>query len=80
MSPKLRRKYAFVDIIGGKVADDLTAVILTDYIAGAYGTPGTERADRTTIELLETEQSRDQFCPRAPEAKVTSFLICLENR
>ena len=39
MFPKLRRIYAFVDIIGGKVVNDLTAIILTDYVAGAYGTP-----------------------------------------
>lgn len=66
--PELRRKYALVDIIGGKVADDLTAMTLNNYVAGAYGAPGTERADRTTIELLETERLTDQFCFRTPEA------------
>ena len=54
--PDLRRKYAAVDIIGGKVADDQTAITLNNYVAGTYGVPGTERADRTTIELLEPER------------------------
>ena len=45
--PELRKKYALVDIIGGKVADDQTAVTLNNYVSGAYGTPGTERAGKT---------------------------------
>ena len=44
--PELRKKYALVDVIGGKVADDQTAITLNNYVSGAYGTPGTERADR----------------------------------
>ena len=66
--PDLRRKYASVDIIGGKVADDQTAITLNNYVAGTYGVPGTEKADRTTIELLETERLKDQFCFRTIDA------------
>ena len=66
--PELRRKYAAVDIIGGKVADDQTAITLNNYVAGTYGVPGTERADRTTIELLEPERLKDQFCFRTIDA------------
>lgn len=66
--PALRRKYAAVDIIGGKVADDQTAVTLNNYVAGAYGVPGTERADRITIEILEPERLKDQFCFRTMDA------------
>lgn len=46
--PELRKKYALVDILGGKVADDQTATTLNNYVSGAYGTPGSERADRTS--------------------------------
>jgi len=66
--PELRKKYALVDIVGGKVADDQTAVTLNNYVSGAYGIPGTERADRTTIELLEADRLKDQFCFRTKEA------------
>ncbi len=66
--PDLWRKYALVDIIGGKVADDQTAITLNNYVSGTYGVPGTERADRTTIDLLEPERLKDQFCFRTIDA------------
>ena len=66
--PELRYKFAAVDIVGGKVADDQTAVTLNNYIAGAYGEPGTAQADRTAIDLLETSRLKDQFCFRTPDA------------
>ena len=66
--PELRRKYSTVDIIGGKVADDQTAITLNNYISGAYGEPGSIRADRTAIELLEPERLKDQFCFRTLDA------------
>ncbi len=73
--PELRKKYAAVDIIGGKVADDQTAVTLNNYVAGAYGTPGTVRADRIAIELLEPERLQDQFCFRTAEAVCSLFFV-----
>ena len=66
--PELRKKYSTVDIIGGKVADDQTATTLNYYVSGAYGKPGSERADRITIELLEPERLKDQFCFRTQDA------------
>ena len=66
--PEIREHYASVDIIGGKVADDQTAITLNNYVAGAYGVPGTARADRTAIDLLEPERLQDQFCFRTAEA------------
>lgn len=77
--PELRKKYAAVDIIGGKVADDQTAITLNNYVAGAYGTPGTVRADRTAIELLEPERLQDQFCFRTTEA-VCSLIFVRSER
>ena len=66
--PELRKKYSTVDIIGGKVADDQTAVTLNNYVSGTYGEPGSERADRIAIEFLEPERLKDQFCFRTPDA------------
>lgn len=66
--PELHKKYCMVDIVGGKVADDRTAVTLNNYVSGAYGKPGTERADRIAIELLEPERLKDQFCFRTSDA------------
>lgn len=66
--PALRRKYSSVDIIGGKVADDQTAITLNNYVAGVFGEPGTSRADRMAIQLLEPERLTDQFCFRTEEA------------
>ena len=66
--PELYRKYQSVDTIGGKVADDITALTLNNYVSGTYGEPGTIRADRTAIDLLEVENLKDQFCFRTVEA------------
>lgn len=66
--PELRKKYRSVDIIGGKVADDNTALTLNSYVSGLYGEPGTSRADRMAIELLEPEKLKDQFCFRTEES------------
>lgn len=52
------------DIIGGKIADDSTAATLNSYISGDYGTAGTERVDRFTIESLLPDRLKDQFCFR----------------
>ena len=75
--PELQRKYGLVDIIGGKMADDRTAVILNNYVSGTYGVPGTERADRMTMELLEADGLGDQFCFRTKEA--VASLTCMRS-
>ena len=77
--PELRNQYAAFDIIGGKVADDQTAITLNNYVAGAYGVPGTARADRTAIELLEPERLQDQFCFRTEKA-VRSLIFVRSDR
>jgi hypothetical protein len=66
--PELREKYRSVDIVGGKVADDITALTLNSYVSGAFGVPGTYRADHTAIDLLEPENLKDQFCFRTEES------------
>ena len=66
--PELREKYKSVDIVGGKVADDNTALTLNSYVSGLYGEPGTSRADHTAIEFLEPENLKDQFCFRTEDA------------
>lgn len=65
---ELREKFSTVDIIGGKVADDQTAITLNNYVANVFGVPGTERADRIAIDLLEPNRLQDQFCFRTPES------------
>lgn len=59
-----RAKLERFDIIGGKIADDSTAATLNSYISGDYGTAGTERVDRFTIESLLPDRLKDQFCFR----------------
>ena len=66
--PELRKKYASMDIIGGKIANDQTAITLNNYVSGTYGESGTQRADRTAVDLLETNRLKDQFCFRSTAA------------
>ncbi len=60
--PDIRTKYAAYDIIGGKIADDQTALVLNNYISGSYGEPGTPQADNIAIGFLEPDNLKDQFC------------------
>ena len=50
------------DIICGKIANDNTAMLLNGYVSGDYGIPGTERADKFTIEGLLPNKLENQFC------------------
>ncbi len=61
------------DVIGGKVANDDTNATITNYINGAYGPIGDERADNFCIGLLIPERLKDQFCFRSRKA-----IACLE--
>lgn len=63
----LKRFYNY-DIIGGKVADDTTAVTLNAYITGDYGIPGSMRADNFAIEQLLPNRLTDQFCFRTEKS------------
>lgn len=66
--PELRKKLQTVDIIGGKIADDQTALTLNNYVEGVYGIPGTEHVDRMVIEMLEPNRLKDQWCFRTNDA------------
>ena len=61
------------------MADDQTALTLNNYVAGIYGEPGSEQADRTAIDLLEPERLADQFCFRTPDAIATLEFIRSER-
>lgn len=76
---ELRNKYSAVDIIGGKIANDQTALTLNNYIAGTFGTPGTERADRMAIDLLKANRLKDQFCFRSEEAIASLKFMWSQN-
>ena len=52
------------DVIAGKIANDNTNLVISAYIDGAYGAPGTDRADRIAIEFLEPDNLKDQICFR----------------
>ncbi len=59
---ELKFKLKDVDIIGGKIANDNTAIVLNAYVNGDYGIPGTKRTDDFTIESLLPNKLEDQFC------------------
>ncbi len=52
------------DVIGGKIANDATNVTILTYLVGAYGTVGSDEADRLCIGRLIPERLKDQFCFR----------------
>lgn len=60
--PEIRKQYASLDIIGGKIANDRTAMTLQLYTTGAYGEPGSEQADNIAITTLLPNRPEDQFC------------------
>lgn len=66
--PKLLEKFAFTDIIGGKVADDNTARTLNFYTQGDWGHPGDPETDALTLRALLPNRLKDQFCFRTPDA------------
>lgn len=66
--PDLLQEFSAYDIIGGKIANDNTALTLNAYIAGTYGTPGTKRTDDFVIGSLFPERLTDQFCFRTERA------------
>lgn len=67
--PELLRKYAAVDIVAGKIADDQTARTLQQYINAYDGLiPGTPEADTATIRKLLPNRLQDQLCYRTQDA------------
>lgn len=74
------RKY---DVIGGKIADDATNFTIITYLAGAYGTLGSEEADALCISRLIPERLNDQYCFRTNAALqcltfVESEQVCID--
>lgn len=59
------RKY---DIVSGKIADDATNFTIVAYLAGAYGSLGSQDADLLCISRLLPERLKDQFCFRTENA------------
>ncbi len=66
--PELFDEYKKYDIIIGKIANDRTAATLQLYIAGAFGEPGSEPADRIAIETLLPNRLENQFCFKTKKA------------
>lgn len=63
------------DIIGGKIADDNTSRVLTGYVTGLFGTPGSDLADTFAIHSLLPNRLKDQFCFRTePAIKSLEFI------
>ena len=58
-------------MIGGKIANDAMNAIITAYMAGIYGTVGSERAAQLCISLLLPERLKDQYCFRTSRALET---------
>ncbi len=56
------------DIIGGKIADDNTSRVLTGYVTGLFGSPGSDLADTFAIQSLLPNRLQDQFCFRTEKA------------
>lgn len=61
-------KWDDADLIIGKIANDKTNLVITAYLDGAYGEPGSKSADAIAISLLEPEKLKDQYCFRTQKA------------
>ena len=59
------------DFVIGKIANDRTNLVITGYLDGVYGEPGSGRADEIAISLLEPEKLKDQYCFRTQKALET---------
>lgn len=68
-------KWQRYDILAGKIANDTTNQVLTAYINGLYGMPGSERADEIAISLLLLNRLSGQVC-----FKTETSLACLSFR
>ena len=65
---ELKHDLADCDIIGGKIADDMTNITLVTYISGAFGEIGSDEADSICIGRLLPERLKDQFCFKTEKA------------
>lgn len=67
------------DIVCGKIADDNTSRVLTGYVTGLFGTPGSDLADSFAIQSLLPNRLKDQFCFRT-EAAIQSLEFVRSDR
>jgi len=68
--------YSRYDIIVGKIANDKTAAVLSQYINGLFGSPGDVAADEIAIRLLLPDRLNDQYCFRSMRA---ISALCFKN-
>lgn len=68
-----KKKWDSFDVLCGKIANDNTNLVITAYIDGLYGKPGSYKADQIAIGFLEPENLKNQICLRTEKA-----LACLE--
>lgn len=66
--PNEIEKWRQYEIITGKIANDTTNRIITNYINGDYGDPNTDDAINFAISLLKTNKLSDQECFRSLKA------------
>ena len=77
--PEINKKFNECDIIGGKIANDRTASTLQLYTSGAFGIPGTSKADSIAISTLLPERLCDQFCFKSEKSvSRLSFIRSIE--
>jgi hypothetical protein len=65
---EVKKQLSEFDVIGGKIADDMTNITLVTYINGAFGVVGSDEADSLCIGRLLPERLKDQFCFRSNKA------------
>lgn len=72
-------KWESYDIIIGKIANDNTNRVITNYINGDYGNPDDDSAIKIAISLLKPEKLSDQECLRTDKAlRSLSFIDSYE--
>lgn len=64
----LIEKFSKYNVVGGKIANDRTAVTLSQYVNGTFGNPGDKEADEIAIKLLIPNKLENQYCFRTSEA------------
>lgn len=79
MYPQATDPWQPYDIIYGKIANDTTNFVLTNYLAGAYGKVGSDAAAELAIRFLEPQNLKDQACFRTAHAlRAITFVDSME--
>lgn len=61
-------KWQNCDIMAGKIANDTTNTLITNYINGAYGPVESDSADSIVMKLLLPDRLKNQICFRTEKA------------